>query len=94
MAAASEDESKQMSDHHVTSSDLLKTEDNQAQAPVSSMSGGRLVTENPFLIWFLVEDTEMNVFLFKERHVSIQTSLEGLEMLVDLNGGNDLKYWK
>ncbi|XP_027019175.2 TRMT1-like protein isoform X2 [Tachysurus fulvidraco] len=59
MAAASEDESKQMSDHHVTSSDLVKTEDRQAQAPVSTMS---------------------------ERHVSIQTSLEGLEMLVDLNG--------
>lgn len=57
MAAASGNESTQRSDHEVTSSDLVKTEDRQAQAP--------------------------------ERHVSIQTSLEGLEMLVDLNGGKE-----
>lgn len=53
--------------------------------------------ENLFLVWFLKEATEiarevvqlMFVCLFEERHVSIQTSLEGLEMLVDLNGGKE-----
>ncbi|KAK3516762.1 hypothetical protein QTP70_022545 [Hemibagrus guttatus] len=59
MIAASAEENKQMSDHDVTSSDFVKAEDRQAQAPVSSMS---------------------------EKHISIQMSLEGLEMLVDLNG--------
>lgn len=96
MAAASEDEGKKMPVHDVTSCDPVKTEDRQEQAPVSSVSGGSLVNEDPFLIWFLKEATEMArgtlqwtlVWLFVlERHVSIQTSLEGLEMLVDLNGG-------
>lgn len=104
MAVASEDESKQMT---VTSSDTVKTDDSQGQAPVSSVSGGSYVDENPFLVWFLKEATEIAkeaiqlifVCLFLERHISIQTSLEGLEMLVDLNGGKDdfrliMKYWK
>lgn len=41
MMAASAEESTQMSDHNVTSSDLVKAEDRQTQAPVSSMSGER-----------------------------------------------------
>lgn len=58
MAAASEDESAQMSVHDVTSCEPVKPEDGQRQAPVSSVSGGRLVDENPFLIWFHKEVTE------------------------------------
>lgn len=58
VAAASEDKSKQLPVHDVTSSDM-KTEDSQGQAAVSSMSGGSLVDEYPFLIWFLKETTEI-----------------------------------
>lgn len=75
MAVASEDESKQMT---VTSSDTVKTDDSQGQAPVSSVSGGSYVDENPFLVWFLKEATEITkeaiqlifvCFVFRETYI-------------------------
>ncbi|XP_053531705.1 TRMT1-like protein isoform X1 [Ictalurus punctatus] len=101
VAAASEDKSKQLPVHDVTSSDM-KTEDNQGQAAVSSMSvedsvkvaaasedkSKQLPVHDVTSSDMKTEDSQGQaaVSSMSERHVSIQTSLEGLEMLVDLNG--------
>lgn len=83
MSAAPEDDCKPACD--VTSCEPEKS--HEGQAPVSLPSGVSSENKNPVLIEFLIEVNTS--CLFVERHVSIQTSLEGLEMLVDLNGGNE-----